>query len=594
MSNTVRQSSAPHGGTDRELPPNSTLAKSRTGIGGLDEITGGGLPRGRTSLVCGSAGSGKTLLAVEFLVRGATEMDEPGVFVAFEETAEELAQNVRSLGFDLEALAAEKKIFVDYVHIDANEIEESGDYDLDGLFIRLGYAIDSIGAKRVVLDTIEVLFGGMSNQRILRSELRRLFRWLKDRGVTAIVTGERGDGALTRQGIEEYVSDCVILLDHRVTEQVSTRRLRIVKYRGTTHGTNEYPFLIDESGISVLPITSPSLQQVASDQRLSSGVEELDAMLGGHGYYRGSSVLVSGTAGTGKTSLAAHFVDSACRRGERSLYFAFEEGRGPFVRNMRSIGLDLEQWIRQDLLRFHASRPEQYGLEMHLAMMHKEIERFAPSVMVVDPVSNLTSAGTLADSRALLTRLFDFLKARQITLLMTNLSSGGRDAAEVTEVGISSLVDTWLLLRDIELNGERNRGIYVLKSRGTAHSNQIREFLLTDHGIELKPVYLGSEGVLTGSARIAQEARERAEAALRRRRLDQSRRQRERERAAVEAQIAALRAKLEEDEREMELETSEEQAVDVLLADQRSSMARSRGSQPRPPGTPRSGKRTSP
>jgi len=513
---------------------------------------------------------------MEFLVRGAMEQGEPGVFIAFEETAEDLAQNVRSLGFDLDGLIRDNKIFVDYIHVDANEIEESGDYDLEGLFIRLAHAVDSIGAKRVVLDTIEVLFGGMSNQRVLRSELRRLFRWLKDRGLTAVVTGERGDGTLTRQGIEEYVSDCVILLDHRVTEQVSTRRLRIVKYRGTTHGTNEYPFLIDENGITVLPITSARLQQPASDERISTGVAELDEMLAGEGYHRGSSILVSGTAGTGKTSLAAHFANATCRRGERCLYFAFEESLGQFVRNMRSIGLDLQPWIDKDLLRFHASRPSEYGLEMHLAMMNREMDHFGPSVMVIDPVSNLTSAGTLADSRAMLTRLLDLLKMRQITTLMTNLTTGGGRSTEVTEIGISSVVDNWLLVRDVELSGERNRVMYVLKARGTAHSNQVREFLLTDRGIQLLPAYVGASGVLTGSARLAQETRERAEAVALEQQLEQRRRERALEKARVELQIAALRAQLEEDERDTARGIDLDAATEIRREDDRAAMARSR------------------
>ena len=557
-------------------PAGEALPKARTGIPGLDEITGGGFPAGRPTLVCGSAGCGKTLLAMEFLVRGAMEQGEPGVFIAFEETAEDLAQNVRSLGFDLDGLIRDNKIVVDYIHVDANEIEESGDYDLEGLFIRLGHAVDSIGAKRVVLDTIEVLFGGMSNQRVLRSELRRLFRWLKDRGLTAVVTGERGDGTLTRQGIEEYVSDCVILLDHRVIEQVSTRRLRIVKYRGTTHGTNEYPFLIDENGITVLPITSARLQQPASDERISTGVAELDEMLAGEGYHRGSSILVSGTAGTGKTSLAAHFANATCRRGERCLYFAFEESLGQFVRNMRSIGLDLQPWIDKDLLRFHASRPSEYGLEMHLAMMNREMDHFGPSVMVIDPVSNLTSAGTLADSRAMLTRLLDLLKMRQITTLMTNLTTGGGRSTEVTEIGISSVVDNWLLVRDVELSGERNRVMYVLKARGTAHSNQVREFLLTDRGIQLLPAYVGASGVLTGSARLAQETRERAEAVALEQQLEQRRRERALEKARVELQIAALRAQLEEDERDTARGIDLDAATEIRREDDRAAMARSR------------------
>ena len=354
------------------------LPKTPTGVSGLDEITNGGLPRGRPTLVCGSAGCGKTLMAMEFLVRGATQFDEPGVFMAFEETAAELAQNVRSLGFDLDDLAARGKFCLDFVRVERSEIEEVGDYDLEGLFIRLGYAIDTIKAKRVVLDTLETLFSGLSNAAVLRSELRRLFRWLKDKGVTAIITAERGEGALTRHGLEEYVSDCVILLDHRVIDQVSTRRLRVVKYRGTAHGTNEYPFLIDEDGISVLPVTSLGLQHEVGDERISSGVPRLDAMLGGKGYFRGSTVLVSGTAGSGKTSLAAHLAQAACGRGEKCLYFAFEESPGQLMRNMRSIGLDLAPWLEKGLLRFHAIRATVHGLEMHLASIHKLVKEFEP------------------------------------------------------------------------------------------------------------------------------------------------------------------------------------------------------------------------
>ena len=491
------------------------LPKAPTGIGGLDEITSGGLPRGRPTLVCGSAGCGKTLLAMEFLVRGATEFGEPGVFVAFEETPEELSENVRSLGFDLDTLVERKQLLVDHVRVERSEIEETGEYDLEGLFIRLGHAIDSIGAKRVVLDTLEVLFGGLSNVSILRSELRRLFRWLKDKGVTAIITGERGDGTLTRHGLEEYVSDCVIVLDHRVNDQLSTRRIRIVKYRGTTHGTNEYPFLIDEDGISVLPITSLGLRHEASAERISTGVPRLDAMLGGMGVYRGSSVLISGTAGTGKTSLAAHFIDAACRRGERCLYLSFEESPSQMMRNMRSIGLDLAPLVKKGVLRFHATRPSEYGLEMHLATLHKLVKEFQPRVVVVDPITTfLNNAGTSREAEGMLTRLIDFLKSQQITGVFTSLTRGG-NAIEASQTSVSSLIDTWLLVRDIEVAGERNRGLYVLKSRGMAHSNQIREFVLTDRGIDLLDVRVGPEGVLIGSRRLAQEAREHAATAKR-------------------------------------------------------------------------------
>ncbi|MDO8413527.1 MAG: circadian clock protein KaiC, partial [Gallionellaceae bacterium] len=431
-----------------------SLPKAPTGIQGLDEITGGGLPKGRPTLVCGSAGCGKTLLAMEFLVRGATEFNEPGVFMAFEETAKDLTQNVASLGFDLNDLIARKKMVLDFVYIERSEIEETGEYDLEGLFIRLGLAIDSIGAKRVVLDTIESLFAGLPNPLILRAELRRLFRWLKDKGVTAVITGERGDETLTRQGLEEYVSDCVIVLDHRVTDQASSRRLRVVKYRGSTHGTNEYPFLIDEDGISVLPVTSLGLQHSVSTERIPTGVARLDAMLGGVGYYRGSSVLISGTAGTGKSSLAAHFVNAACRRGERALYFAFEESPSQIIRNMRSIGLDLAPWVKKGLLVFQATRPSFAGLEMQLTMMHKTINTFKPQVVVVDPLSGFIIGGNEVEVKSMLMRLADFLKTNQITTLFTSLTSGDSRSG-ITDVAISALIDTWLILRDIEIGGER-------------------------------------------------------------------------------------------------------------------------------------------
>jgi circadian clock protein KaiC len=554
---------------DRALP------KAPTGIQGLDEVTRGGLPKGRPTLVCGSAGCGKTLLALEFLVRGATQFDEPGVFLAFEETAEELTQNVRSLGFDLDELIEQQKLLLDYVHVERSEIEETGEYDLEGLFIRLGHAIDSLGARRVALDTIETLFGGLSNAAILRSELRRLFRWLKDKGVTAVITGERGAGTLTRQGLEEYVSDCVIVLDHRVNEQLSTRRLRIVKYRGTLHGTNEYPFLIDEHGISVLPITSVGLRHEASEERISTGVPRLDVMLGGAGVYRGSSVLVSGTAGTGKTSLAAHFADAACRRGERCLYFAFEESESQLARNMRSIGLDLAPWLKKGLLRFYATRPTAYGLEMHLATLHKLVNDFHPRVVVVDPITNFLKAGTANEAESMLMRLIDFLKGQQITAFFTGLTHGG-DSLEQSEVAVSSLIDTWLLLRDIELGGERNRGMYVLKSRGMAHSNQIREFLLTDHGVELKDVYVGPEGVLTGSMRLAQEAREQAAALARQQEVERRRRDLGRKRKALEAQMAALRGQLEAEEEELKLLIAQEQAALDRVRQNQAELARIR------------------
>ena len=464
----------------------TTLPKARTGIRGLDEITGGGLPRGRPTLVCGSAGCGKTLMAMEFLVRGATEFDEPGVFIAFEETPEELTENVRSLGFDLDELVASNRLALDYIHIDRGDIEEAGEYDLEGLFVRLGMAIDAVGAKRVVLDTLETLFGGLSDEGMLRAEIRRLFRWLKDRGVTCVITGERGDGALTRQGLEEYVSDCVILLDHRVSEQSSTRRLRIVKYRGSTHGTNEYSFLIDDTGISVLPVTSLGLDHQVSSERVSSGIPVLDEMLGGRGFYRGSSILVSGTAGTGKTTLAAQFANSVCASGERCLYLSFEESRGQIVRNMGTVGIDLQPWLDRGLLRLSASRPTLYGVEMHLVAIHKLIHDFKPAAVVIDPISNLSMSMNHLETHAMLLRLIDFLKSNQITAMLVNLSSGGQ-ASEGTDQRVSSLIDTWLLLRTVENDNARNKYLYVLKSRGMPHSRSMRKFEITSSGIVIEP-----------------------------------------------------------------------------------------------------------
>jgi len=520
-----------------------SLPKSRTGIAGLDQITEGGLPTGRPTLICGGPGCGKTLFSIEFLVRGARDFGEPGAFISFEENQSELEQNVRSLGFALDQLVKDEKIAIDYVRVERSEIEETGEYDLEGLFLRIAGAIDSVGAKRVVLDTIEALFSGYDHQ-VLRAELRRLFRWLKDKGVTAIITGERGESSLTRQGLEEYVADCVILLDHRVSEQISTRRLRIVKYRGTTHGTREYPFLIDEDGISVLPVTALGLDHSVSDEKVPSGIPKLDEMLGGGGYYRGTSVLVSGTAGTGKTSLGASLALETARRGERVLYLAFEESPRQLARNMRSIGIDLEPFIKKGLIRMHASRPTYLGLEAHLVQIHKMVSDFEPSVVVIDPVSNFTAGGSRDDAELMLLRLIDFLKTRQITALCTHLVSGG-GFTEATGVGISSIIDTWLLLRDIELGGERNRGMYILKSRGMHHSNQIREFLITSQGIRLEEVYVGPEGVLTGSMRTAQENREKAEMVMRGQELERRERDLTRRRAALEAQIAAMRAEFE-------------------------------------------------
>lgn len=518
------------------------LLKSPTGIRGLDEITGGGLPTGRPSLICGGAGCGKTLLSMEFLVRGATEYDEPGVFVAFEETGEELTQNVASLGFDLKDLVARKKLLLDYIFVDRAEFQETGEYDLEGLFIRLGYAIDSIKAKRVVLDTIEVLFGALPNQSIVRAELRRLFRWLKEKGVTVIMTGERGDGTLTRFGLEEYVSDCVISLDHRVVDQVTTRRIRVVKYRGTTHGTNEYPFLIEKDGISIWPITSVQMEHSASVERIPTGIERLDTMLGGKGFYRGSSILLSGTAGTGKTGVSATFADATCRRGERCLYISFEESSSQIIRNTGTIGLNLQQWINHGRLEIQTVRPFYHGLEMHLARTIKAVSEFEPHLVIIDPISGLDTTGTSLEIKAALMRLLDFLKIKGITVMLTDLTLGGGVAVDTTDATIPSLVDTWLMVRDIETDGERNRGLHVLKSRGMGHSNQVREFIVTSSGIQLTDVYIGPSGMLTGSARVQQEGRERAERVTLDEEAERQQLALECKRAALEAQIAALRA----------------------------------------------------
>ena len=560
----------------RAKPQRDALAKTPTGISGLDEITLGGLPKGRPTLVCGAAGCGKTLFAMEFLLRGAEQFGEHGVFMAFEETEQDLAQNVRSLGFDLDRMVAEGKVSVDHIRVERSEIQETGEFDLEGLFLRLGMAIDEVGAKRVVLDTLESLFGGFTNQAILRAELRRLFRWLKDKGVTAIITGERGEGQLTRQGLEEYVSDCVILLDHRVREQVSTRRLRIVKYRGSTHGTNEYPFLIDEDGIHVLPLTALQLDHEVSTERIPSGIPRLDAMLGGEGYYRGSSVLVSGTAGTGKTSIAAHFADATCRRGERCLYLAFEESPAQLMRNMKSIGVDLAPWTKKGLLRLESSRPTLHGIEMHLATIHKMVNDFKPQVVIIDPISNFSSAGTNTEAEAMLLRLIDFLKSRGITAMFVNLTVGG-NAWEKTDVGVSSLIDTWILLRDIELAGERNRGLYVLKSRGMKHSNQIREFVITSEGIRLEEVYVGPEGVLTGSMRVAQEDRERAAALAQQQEATRKQRELARRRAALEAQIASLQAEFAAVDDESRITAELQKVREQLIEQSRNAAAIRRG-----------------
>lgn len=559
-----------------------SIKKSPTGISGLDAITFGGFPTGRPTLVCGGAGAGKTLLAAEFLVRGARDLDEPGVFMMFEENEAELVDNVRSLGFDLDKLVKDNRIVIDHVHIERSEIEETGEYDLEGLFIRLEYAIKKIGAKRVALDTIEALFAGLPNHAILRAELRRLFRWLKDKGMTAVITAEKGENSLTRYGLEEYVADCVIALDNRVDEQISTRRMRIVKYRGSPHGGNEYPFLIGSHGISVMPITSMTLDHKAPTERVSTGIPKLDEMLGGKGYFRGSSILVSGAPGTGKSSVGAIFATSACKRGERALLFSYEESAEQILRNMRSIGVDLTGHIKKGLLKIIATRPTLQGLEQHLVSMHDAISDFEPSVVVVDPISNLTIERKEQDVKPTLMRLIDLMKRDQITALFTTLTGGKSEELEDSQVGVSSLMDTWLLLRNVEYNGERNRTIFVLKSRGMEHSNQVREFVMTDRGIDLVDVYLGSDRVLTGTARVNQEEQERAEIELLNRNQERRLRQLKSKQTAIASQIAALQAEADAEAEEVEYQIAERALRGEKQSKKESNMLRMR-QRSRPP-----------
>ena len=516
-----------------------TIEKIPSGISGFDQVTDGGLPKGRATLVCGGPGSGKTIFAIEFLVRGA-ELGEPGVFIAFEESVSDLTLNVASLGFDLENLQAEKKLAVDYIHLDPNEIEEAGGYSLDGLFVRLQHAVESIGAKRVAIDTLEVLFGALKDQTVLRAETQRLFRWLKEKGLTAVVTAETGERTLTRQGLEEYVSDCVVVLGQSVFDQAVTRTLRVIKYRGSSHGTNEYPFLIDETGFSVVPATSLQLDYQVSTDRVSSGIPALDNMLGGSGFFRTSTILVSGGAGTGKSILAANLANATCERRERCMVFAFEESPSQIERNMRSIGLDLGKWQKAGLLQIRATRPSFFGLEMHLVAMHKAIEAFEPRTVILDPVSSFTSSNSAHQVKAMLVRLFDWLKTRGITALVTYLTNG--ESREETDIGISSLIDTWIEVRDQETGGERNRTLYLLKSRGMRHSHQVRELLISDTGVSLADVYLGVDGVLLGSAKWAEDRRRAREE---RGAVDEAARREqllELKRNTLEAQISALRA----------------------------------------------------
>jgi circadian clock protein KaiC len=574
MATRTKQVNRPANG-EKSLHAPAPLEKAPTGVQGLDEISGGGLPKGRTTIVCGGPGSGKTMLGLEFLVRGAVQFNEPGVVIAFEESPEEMARNVASLGFDLKALAESKKLFLDFVRVEPSEIEETGEYDLEGLFVRLQYAIEAVGAKRVLLDTLEALFSSFANLGILRSEIRRLFGWLKERGVTTVVTAEKGDGTLTRHGLEEYVSDCVILLDHRITEQISTRRMRIVKYRGTRHGADEYPFLIDDRGLSVLPLTSLSLDHQVSTERISTGLSDLDEMLEGKGYYRGSTVLLSGTAGSGKTTLAAQFAEATCRRGERCLFIGFEESGNQVSRNVGSLGIDLDQWVKKDLLFHRAWRPTQFGMEMHLLRIHQLVQNLRPQTVVVDPITNLITTSTQREVRSMLMRLIDSLKELGITALFTALTKGG-NTLEGTEENISSLIDSWILLRDVEQNGERNRCLHIMKSRGMAHSNQLREFLMTGDGIKLLPVYIGAGQVLAGSSRLAQEARDQAETLARKNEVDRKRDLLESKRRALQAKIESMQAELAAEEQQMERTFEQAREQERRLELDREEMAASR------------------
>ena len=545
------------------------LEKSSSGIKGLDEITEGGLPKGRPTLICGSAGCGKTMFAMQFLVEGA-QNDEPGVFVSFEETQEELEKNFASLGIDLRTLEEEKKFAVEYIYMERSEIEETGEFDLEGLFIRLAYAVEQIGAKRIVLDTIEAIFSGLPNEFILRAELRRLFAWVKSNGLTAIITGERGENSLTRYGLEEYVADCVILLDNPVVNKISTRNLRIIKYRGSSHGYNEYPFLMDEDGISVLPVTSLLLEHEASNEYVATGIERLDIMLGGNGFYKGSSVLVTGASGTGKSSIGAQFAANICKKGEKCLIFAFEESPKQIIRNMRSLGIDLQPYVDNGLLKFHATRPTTYGLETHLVTIHKIVNDFQPDVVVFDPISNLITVGSSTEVKSMLTRLIDFLKSKQITTLSNSLTIMGQIE---TDIGVSSLMDTWIDLKSVVTNGERNRTIDVIKTRGQYHSNQVREFKLTDNGIKLIDVYLGPAGMLTGSARISQIAEEKAGKLEREQEIERKQRELEQKRQTIEAQITELKTQFETEKLELDRVIAQEKLKEQVLQEGRKIMA---------------------
>jgi circadian clock protein KaiC len=566
---------------EAKVLPTLEIAKVATGVTGLDEILNGGLPKGRPTLVAGGAGCGKTLLAMEFLCRGAVEHGEPGIFIAFEETAEELAANVASLGFDLANLERDGLLIVDYVAVGRGEVLQTGPFDLEGLFIRIASSVAAIGAKRIVIDTVEVLFGALKDAATIRWELDRLFVWLKDQGLTAIVTSERGDGnRISRNGIEEYVADCVILLDHRITEERSTRRLRVLKYRGALHGSNEYPFLISNSGFVVFPVTSLGLDQSASTTRISTGISRLDARLSG-GVYQGSSVLISGSAGSGKTILASHFAEAACRRGEKTLYVSYEESAGQIERNMESVGLDLRHWREQDQLRIESIRPTLLGLESHLWWLTRLLDEFDPSTIVIDPITSFLRVGSKSQTASMLLRQVDILKSKGVTALFTALVPS--ESSERTDVEISSLIDTWIAVATVESGGERNRTLSVVKSRGMSHSNQLTEFVITNAGVDLLDTYVGAGGVLTGSARIVQQAIDRVRHAQKVDGVEDRRQQFDRRTGSIEDQVIALLAEYRADEVDLGLvRAAVAQAVGSDEARQHSMASRNRSDLPTP------------
>jgi len=552
------------------------IDKSPTGIEGFDEITMGGLPRARPTLVCGKAGSGKTLFAVEFIYKGAKEFDEPGVFVAFEETPEELQKNVASLGWDLQELISSKKLIIEHIQINPSEIIETGEYTLDGLLLRLEAAIDEIGAKRLAIDTLEVLFGSYTNNFILRSEIQRLFRFLKKRKITTLITGEKGEGRLTRHGLEEYVSDCVISLEHSLNKGIATRRLRVVKYRGSRHGTNEYPFFIDKDGFSLMPITDLEMNYDISSEKLSTGISRLDTMFGGEGIYRGSSILISGTAGTGKSTLAMTFAKASCQRGEPCLFISFEEAPNQIIRNMHSVGFKLDKFLKKELLHFYSTRPTMMGLEEHLYMLQSLIEKNGPQMVIVDPITNLLSISSDLEVKWMFTRLIDYIKRKNITIVMTDLTEQDNFYRESSTVGISSLIDTWIFLRDMENGGEKNKGLYILKARGLNHSNQIREFRITSGGINLLDVYTGPGGVLTGSARIAQMVNDKLEELKRNQQIESKQKQLELMRKHMELKIAEIKAEFAKQETELQQLIEQERVKQQMVEAAKKEMAKSR------------------